>query len=615
LKRILAAVLAATALLSLPGQAAEEPKPKPATTLEELDKRLAEAFTKGKIPGASVTIIEGNQIVFTKGYGYADLKTKKPVTPETVFRAGSISKSFTSIAVMMLVEEGKLSLDAKLSDLMPELKYDNPWEKTDPIRLVHLLEHTSGFDDIGFHHYFLAGKDVPLSKAVDAYGPYKSRWKPGTRMSYCNSGPVIAGRIIEKVSGQSFPEFIAARITGPLAMESAFWTREPQISDRIAKSYANTEGKEEPFVEILARPSGSLNVTSKDLSKLPLLMLGRGTLDTHTYLSTASVERIERPETTDGVRAGLRYGYGLGNLMYPGKRGIFFGHDGGIDGFVSKYEYAPGSGAGFVVMANLGTIEVLNAGDQIREYLERTLPESKPVAQPIAPADLEDWAGYYQTITPRQQQLAMIESLANWQTAKAVNGELIFNDTKRIHVGKNVFQKMDSAAPNIVFVRNPEGVFLYTATGANRKLPLWEIAAKLAGGAAFALAAAFSALYMLLWIPSAFMGRLAERGGVTIRLLPWLAVISVLGLAGTTLFALSANDLELVGKPSPLAWSIYGLSLAVPALGTLSLLRSAMGAADANLFVRALAWLSSLSVVAFAAYMWSYGWIGMKLWE
>lgn len=613
--RIFIAALAAAVFVFAPLAAAEEPAPKPATTLEELDKRLAEAFTKGKIPGASVAIIEGSQIVFTKGYGYADLKTKKPVTPDTVFRAGSISKSFTSIGIMMLVEEGKLSLDAKLSDLMPELKYDNPWEKTDPIRLVHLLEHTTGFDDIGFHHYFLQGKDVPLSKAVDLYGPYKSRWTPGTRISYCNAGPVIAGRIIEKVSGQSFPEFMAARLTGPLGMESAYWTREPQITDRLSKSYANTEGKEEPFVEILARPSGSLNVTPKDLAKLPLLMLGRGTLDAHTYLKLESVERIERPETTDGVRAGLRYGYGLGNLMYPGKKGIFFGHDGGIDGFVSKYEYAPGLGAGFVVMANLGTIEVLKAGDQIREYLERSLPESKPVAQPIAPADLAEWVGYYQTITPRQQQLAIIESLANWQTAKAENGELIFNDTKRIHVGKNVFQKMDSAAPNIVFVRKPEGVFLYTSTGANRKLPMWEIAAKVAGVAGYAFAAAFSALYMLLWIPSAFMGRLAERGGVTIRLLPWLAVVSVLGLAGTTLFALSANDLELVGKPSPLAWSIYGLSLAVPALGALSLLRTAVGAADANIFVRALAWLSSLSVVAAAAYMWSYGWIGMKLWE
>jgi CubicO group peptidase (beta-lactamase class C family) len=293
LKPIFATAMTLVALFtgSLRAQAADEkPKP-PAASLEELDKRLAETFTKAKVPGVSVTIIEGGQIVLTKGYGYADLKTKKPVTPETVFRAGSISKSITGIAIMMLVEEGKLSLDAKLADLMPELKYDNPWEKTDPIRLVHLLEHTTGFDDITFRHYLLEGKDVPLSEAVDKYGPYKSRWKPGTMTSYCNAGPVIAGRIIEKVTGQRFQDFIAARLTGPLAMESAYWTREPQITDRIAKSYKDTEGNEEPFVEILARPSGSLNVTSKDLAKLPLLMLGRGTLDGKTYLTTEAVVR------------------------------------------------------------------------------------------------------------------------------------------------------------------------------------------------------------------------------------------------------------------------------------------------------------------------------------
>ena len=80
--------------------------------------------------------------------------------------------------------------------------------------------------------------------------------------SYSNSGPVIVGRIIEKASGQRFQDFIASRLTRPLGMESAYWTREPQIADRLSKSYKNTDGDEEPFVEVLARPSGSLNVTS-----------------------------------------------------------------------------------------------------------------------------------------------------------------------------------------------------------------------------------------------------------------------------------------------------------------------------------------------------------------
>ena len=595
-------------------QAAEPEKPKPAASLEELDKRLAAEFAKGKVPGASVTIVEGGQIVLSKGYGFADLKTKKPVTPETVFRAGSISKSFTGIAVMMLVEEGKLNLDAKLADLMPELKYDNPWEKTDPVRLVHLLEHTTGFDDITFRHYLLEGKDVPLSDAVDKYGPYKSRWKPGTMTSYCNAGPVIAGRIIEKVSGQKFQDFIASRLTGPLGMESAYWTREPQISDRLSKSYSDGGAKEEPFVEILARPSGSLNVTSKDLAKLPLLMLGRGTLDGRTYLSAASVERIERPESNDGARAGLKYGYGLGNMIYAGRKGLFFGHDGGIDGFVSKYEYAPGQGAGFVVMANLGASEAFAAGDEIRSYLERNFPEPKTVAVPLAPAELERLTGFYQSITPRQQKLAVLESIFGWQTARAKGGELEFNDTKRTHVGNNIFQKIDKAAPNIVFVPKGDDVLMFTAVGADRKVPLPELVGKAALAAVYALALVVSALYMLIWIPSAFFGRLGERGGVTIRLLPWLAMLSTVSLAGLFIYLVSANDLELVGKPSSLGWALYGLSIAVPVLGGLSLVRSAMGS-GANVIVRGFAWLNSLAVLGFAGYLYAYGWIGMKLWE
>jgi CubicO group peptidase (beta-lactamase class C family) len=615
-KTLLVALSFAAVCAGVPVQAADsEQTPEPAASLEELDKRLADTFRKGKVPGVSVTIIEGGQIVLTKGYGFADLEAKRPVTLDTVFRAGSISKSFTAIGVMLLVEEGKLSLDAKLADLMPELQYDNPWEKTDPIRLVHLLEHTSGFDDITFRHYFLEGKDVPLSDAVNQYGPYKSRWRPGTMTSYCNAGPVIVGRIIEKASGQKFQDFIASRLTGPLGMESAYWTREPQITNRLSKSYKNTDGDEEPFVEILARPSGSLNVTSKDLAKLPLLMLGRGTLDARTYLSTASIERIERPETNDGARAGLEYGYGLGNMIYAGKKGIFHGHDGGIDGFVSKYEYAPGQGAGFVVMANLGSEEVFNAGEEIRSYLERNFPESRAAAAPLAPAQLEQLTGFYQSITPRQQMLAIIDSIFGWQVARARDGELEFNDTKRIHVGNNLFQKPDKAVPNIVFVPSGDDMLMFTPTGAERKVPLPELLGKAVLATIYVLALVLSALYMLIWIPSAFLGRLTDRGGVTIRLLPWLAILSTVAVAGLAIVGFQGADLAQIGKPGPLGWALYGATLATPVLGALALIRTTIGAPNARILVRGIAWLSSIATLAFAGYLWAHGWIGIRLWE
>lgn len=603
--------------LTMSAHAADAPKdqPKPATTIDELDKRLAKLFGDAKIPGASVTIIENSQVAFTKGYGFADLKSKAPVTPDTVFRAGSISKSFTSIGIMMLVEEGKLNLDAKLADLMPELKYENEWESTHPIRLAHLLEHTTGFNDIEFRHYLLEGKDIPLSKAVDLYGPYKSRWQPGTRMSYCNAGPVIAGRIIEKVTGQKFQEFMATRLTGPLAMESAFWTLEPPIQNRISKSYKDEDGTEEPFVEILARPSGSLNVTSRDLARLPLLMLGRGTLDGHTFLSQTSVERIERPETTDGARAGLKYGYGLGNLASPGKKALFYGHDGGIDGFVSKYEYAPGLGVGFVVMANLGKSEVQKVGTEIKDYLERNLPDPQVKGIPITADEIEKYSGIYATLTPRQQKMAFLESFFAWFQVKVVDGKLNFNDAARVSLGHGLFQRVDRPIPTIVFTEADGETRMYTAGEADRKMPNWEIAWKLAYGGTAAFAIALSALFMIVWIPSAFLGRLSERGGITIRLLPWLAMVSLLTFAVMTLIIMSQGGLDIVGKPTPQSWTIYALSLAVPAFGILSFVRTIMGAPDANVVVRFIAWINSLVVLGFAAYMWSFGWVGMKTWE
>lgn len=615
MKRVPLCALAALWLFTGAARAEEAKAPAPATSLEELDRRLAEALVEAGIPGASVTVIENSQVVLTKGYGLSDVAAKTPVTPDTVFRAGSISKSWTSIGVMLLVEEGKLSLDAKLADLMPELKFDNPWEATHPIRLAHLLEHTAGFDDIGFRHYLIAGRDIPLSQAVNLYGPYKSRWQPGTRMSYCNSAPVIAGRIIEKVSGQKFQDFIAQRLTGPLKMESAYWTKEPQIADRIAKSYKADGVTPEPFVEIGARPSGSLNVTSKDLARLPLLMLGRGTLDGVTYFKPETADRIEYPQTTNGVRAGLRFGYGLGNLAYPGKKALFHGHDGGIDGFVSKYEYAPAKGAGFVIMANAPKEEAFALADLVRDYLERDWPDARPQSKPVPVADLARWSGQYQTITPRQQVLALITSLAQWQGAAAEGDAFALNGIKRIHLGGGLFQKPDAAAPNLVIVDEPGGVVMYTGTGANRLVPAWELNAKVAYLATVAAALAVTVIYLLIWIPGAFMGRLAERGGVTIRLLPTLALLAVVATGGTAMLLLSSEDIEFLGRPSPLMWLVYGLSLSIPALAGIAMLRAAVGSSGAGIFVRGLAVVDATLATIAAAYLYQYGWIGLKIWE
>jgi CubicO group peptidase (beta-lactamase class C family) len=594
--------------------AAKAPNPPEPKSIEELDKALAFKFAEAKIPGVSVTIVEAGQIVLSKAYGFSDVAAQKPVTPQTVFRAGSISKSFTGAAIMMLVEEGKLDLNAKLSDLMPELRYDNAWEATDPIRLIHLVEHTTGFDDIAFRHYLIEGKDIGLDKAVDLYGPYKSRWRPGERVSYCNSGPVIAGRIIEKATGKRYQDFIAERITGPLGMTTAFWTKVPQIEAQMSKSYKADGVTEEPFVEIPARPSGSLNVTSKDLIRFPMMLMNRGSLDGVALLKPDTVAKIERAESSAGARAGLTQGYGKGVLVYPGKRVVFHGHDGGIDGFVAKYEYAPSIGAAFVMMANAPKAELLNAADTVRAYLERDAPALASGNIPLVASELAKLEGNYQSIAPRQQVLAPLLGLTQWQGAKADNGALLFNDSRRIHVGANMFRKEDAVAPNIVFVDEPGGVRMYTATGANRMVPLWEMWAKVAAIGLFVASAALSLLHAAIWIPSAFMGRLGERGGVAIRLLPLLALILAAAVPAGFVALLTVGDSQMLGTASVPAQALYAVSIAAPVAAALALLRTLAGSEDASIVVRGLAWMASVCAVIACAYFAATGWLGLQIW-
>lgn len=599
---------------SVVARAADE-KPAPAQTVQELDRQLADTFAKLKIPGASVAIIENNQVVLTKGYGVADVAARRAVTPDTVFRAGSISKNMVGVAVMMLVEEGKLDLNAKLADLAPEIKFTNPWEATDPVRLAHLMEHTTGFDDIRFSQYLIDGKDTPLARAIELYGPYVSRWKPGTLVAYSNAPPVIAGYIVEKVSGQSWADFTRTRIFEPLGMTSAHWDRAPEIEARLSKSYRPDGVTEEPYVDIPGKPAGSLNVTPSDLAKFALMMIGRGTANGVTLLKPESVDRIETPYTTLAVRNGLKPGYGLGNYALPREKSIYHGHDGGIDGFGATYSYEPSRGAGYVAMINLANPEALQAMDLIVGYLDRGLPKPEPVRVEQQPEAVAKLAGFYQQAAPRVQMLAPLEMLLDWTAVKVEHGKLFVDGTERIPVGPMIFQRTDRSAPTTLFVDAGAGALMLSGTGARRQVPQIEFLAKAAFAAAYAIALAISALFFFIWMFGLLTGRLAARGGVLVRALPALAIFSVPVLFVALIAALSDGaSLILLGTPSLLAQAIYLLSLLIPLFAVLALFTSLSARFETPFFVRGLAFVNGALVLAAAAYLWQFGWIGLRTW-
>jgi hypothetical protein len=195
---------------------AEERKQKAAAKAAEAGKLLdtAKADTKPKL----------DAVAATKDAVKA-AETRKAATADTLFRIGSTSKAFVSLSVLKLVEEGKMTLDDTVKKWAPEVEFTNRWESTDPVRIIHLLEHTSGFDDIALREY--AHNDpTPVSlKDALAFNPKTrtSRWRPGTRMSYCNSGPAVAAYVVQKVSGQIFEDYVRENFFKPLHNDLGFF--------------------------------------------------------------------------------------------------------------------------------------------------------------------------------------------------------------------------------------------------------------------------------------------------------------------------------------------------------------------------------------------------------
>src|SRR5262249_26315120 len=159
-----------------------------------------------------------------------------------------------------LQEEGKLKLTDTVKQWVPGVAFFNPWEATDPVRLVHLMEHTTGFDDLLPREYAL---DDPTPIALNdalAYGAASriSRWPPGTRMAYCSSGPAVLAAVVEKVSGQRFEDYVQEHFFKPLHMDSATYFYTPEVERRLAKLYHRDGLTPYPYWHIAFRSAGAI---------------------------------------------------------------------------------------------------------------------------------------------------------------------------------------------------------------------------------------------------------------------------------------------------------------------------------------------------------------------
>lgn len=300
-----------------------------------LDRYFTQQMTELHIPGAAIAIVKDGKTLLTKGYGYADLEQKIPVTPDkTLFRVGSVSKLFTTTAVMQLVDRGLLNLDDDVNQYLKHFQIEQEYLK--PVTVASLLTHTSGFSQqyIGIAARSEA-KMLPLTKYVATRQPPRVR-PPGLLYSYTNYDADLAGYLVEAVSGLPFAQYVESNILQPLGMSrSTFLQPLPNnlTSDlAVGYEYTNQAYKSLPFLYLNAIPAGAMSATATDMTHFMLAHLQNGRYGDRRILSENAAQAMHEQQFSDRPKLlGVCYGFHerfKNNQRILAHSAIFYGYTG-----------------------------------------------------------------------------------------------------------------------------------------------------------------------------------------------------------------------------------------------------------------------------------------------
>jgi D-alanyl-D-alanine carboxypeptidase len=383
-RRALAALAAMLLLLCLNtaahAQAADE-----AAAVKAIDELLAKTYPPDE-PGAAVVVIKEGRVLLRKGYGMADVELGVKVEPDMVFRLGSITKQFTAVSILMLAEQGKLSLSDDVTKFFP----DYP-AKGRVVTVENLLTHTSGIKSYTSLPAWLSlwRKDMSVAELIDLFKNEPADFEPGTQWAYNNSGYILLGAIIEKLSGVTYEQFLQKNVFDPLGMKHTFYGSAARVIPRRVPGYSMTkDGLRNAEYLSMTQPyaAGSL------LSNVDDMALWDVALYTERLVKQSSLQKAWTPYVLkDGTAT--NYGFGWSKLQYAGRTVIE--HGGGIHGFSTIALRLPEDRVYVCILTNRDYMTPDDVGLRVAA-LAIGRPMRDAVAVAVAPAELDALAGVYQ---------------------------------------------------------------------------------------------------------------------------------------------------------------------------------------------------------------------------
>lgn len=356
------------------------------------------------IAAVGIAIVDGTDKMWAGGLGRVSHNSNTPVSARTVFRIGSITKSFTSLAILKLVEQGRLKLDDEMSRWVPRSLYTNPWHDHHQVKIAHLLEHTAGFRDLSAAEFdYNESEPRPLSHTLEQFkDSHHTAWPPGQHYSYSNLGAAYAGYIIEMASHQNYESYLAEHVFGPLRMQSSGFTLKEPLT--LAKAYDRDGVTPMSYYwHMVYRPFGGINSTPMDMGLFVKMLINKGYLHGEQIFQASLIERMEIPETTLAAGSGLTYGYGLSNYQWQRNGIIFHGHGGDAHGYLSHFGYTRSNNSGyFVVITAFNHRALREIRDEIESYLVKNVPPTRsPAHFELEKARRDKIIGRYRSVTSR----------------------------------------------------------------------------------------------------------------------------------------------------------------------------------------------------------------------
>ncbi len=422
--------------------------------LGQLSAKLEELRKENNIPGLALAIVKDDKVIFSKGFGFADVENETPVTSETIFAIGSTTKAFNAVLLKMLEEDGLLDIKAPVSELIPEFKLNIRTDNDeDAVSIEDLISHRTGFPRMSF---LWVQEEFPENELFETMAKARPTRPFQKRFQYTNIMYQVSGIAAEKASGQSWEEMIENRIFEPLEMDSTTLSiKEAQKDPSLALGYYWNEDTESftrlPMTSIVenAAPAGAINSNLEDMTKWIRFLLNEGAVSGKSLISKESLADTWSIRTR--IAPTMNYGLGWFLQNWEGKQVVQ--HGGSIDGFACQVSLIPEAKVGYVLFANVTATALQNTSMEL--VWKTVLGDGLGEAVPTTAIDFSPYVGEFVGNFASFKNATFTVKEKDGKLAIDVPGQQLYSLKSPDEEGKWFFELTDTIA--VSFSEKEEG--------------------------------------------------------------------------------------------------------------------------------------------------------------